>query len=243
VKQLCFFLVLCLYAAPVGAESAQRTEERQLLRVEADAVVYVKPDRVHLTLGVFEDSADLRAAGERMNETLKKALAFCRANGVQEKDIRTSHLSIRPDYRYDKDRSAPSRRYVFDQTFTVTLEDAGKYETLLSALLGMGINRVDGVSFSSSELRKYKDEARIAAIRAAREKAEFLTGEVGLRPGRVVNIAEDAQTGIPYPGGIRPAPMLQQNAARSAPDDGGAESFALGRIPVRARVVVTWELE
>ena len=242
MKKIFFLLAALLCAVAAQAEPAPKPGDKHIFYVSANAEIFVKPDRVHLTLGVSERSKDLRAAKERMSETLKKAIAFCKANGIQDKHIRTSHLSIYPDYRYDDDKAKSLlRHYALSQAFTVTLENPDKCETILYTLLDMGINSVQGVSFTTSELRKYRDEARLAAVRAAQEKAQLLAGAAGLKLGKAVNIQEGEYGSQP---GLRPR---QQNPSQNAfkPDspEGVGEGFALGTIPVRAEVTVAYELE
>ena len=238
-----FFLILAvlLCAAAAQADPAPRPGDKQIFSVSADAEVYVKPDRVHLTLGVSERSKDLRAAKERMSTTLQKAIAFCKANGIQDKHIQTACIFIFPDYYYADDKvKSLLRHYALTQNFTVTLENPEKYETILSALLELGINNVGDVCFTTSELRKYRDEARLAAVRAAQEKAKLLTDAVGIRLGKVINIEEGRRT---RPQVRRSQDMMSQNVSAMPAQEETGEGAALGMIPVRADVTVSYELE
>ncbi len=54
-----------------------------------------------------------------------------------------------------------------------------------------GANRLYGVQFATSELRKYRDVARVMATRAAKEKAESLTREIGRKIGKAYSIEEE----------------------------------------------------
>ena len=241
MKKAFLILAVLLCAVAAKAEPASTPGDKHIFCVSADAEIRVKPDRVYLTLGVSERSKDLRATKDRMGETLKKAIAFCKTKGVQDKHIQTSYISIHPDYRYDDDKAKTLlRHYALTQTFTVTLENPDIYETILYTLLDMGINNVRHVSFATSELRRYRDEARLAAVRAAQEKAMLLTDAAGLKLGKVVNIQEGQHM---TPIVSRTQPNFSQNvAAPAVPGDTG-ESFALGTIPVRAEVTISYELE
>ena len=243
MKKIPIVLALLLFAVSAKAESVPKQDSKQIFCVNANAEIYVKPDRVHLTLGVSDRSKDLHAAKERMGEILKKAIAFCKANGIPDKHIQSSYISIQPDYWYDdKNTKNMLRYYELTQTFTITLEKPEKYEVLLYSLLDMGINNVQNVSFATSELRKYRDEARLAAVRAAQEKAKLLTDAVGIKLGKAINIHDNLHVGSSLLN--RSQNMMSQNVTESMYDalDGG-EGFALGTIPVRAEVTVTYELE
>jgi len=245
MKKIPILLILLLYAVAAQAEPVSKPNDKQIFSVTANAEIFVKPDRMHVTFGVSDRSKDLLSAKDRMNEILKKAISFCRANGIQEKSIRTSQICIRPEYRYDDEKTKNLLRYYeLTQTFTVTLENPDTYEPLLYGLLNMGINKVENVSFTTSELRKYKDEARLAAVKAAQEKAKLLTDAVGIKLGKVINIQEGQPVGYQPYNRLSQNTVLEANAnaygyGRESPEG----SFALGTIPVRAEVTVMYELE
>ena len=90
-------------------------------------------------------------------------------------------------------------RYELSQTFTITLEDPAEYEDVLYALLEMGINRVENVSFYSTQLRQARDEARKLAVQYAREKAALLAEAADIRLGKIVNISENTAAQWPTP--------------------------------------------
>jgi uncharacterized protein YggE len=115
------------------------------------------------------------------------------------------------------------------------LEDITKYEKLIYPLLEMGINRVESVDFSSSELRKYRDEARLAAIKAAQEKAKLLSGAAGIALGKPVTLSESQNSYTPY-----------RNAAQNVSFEMGdmgemSGSMAAGMISINVTVHITYE--
>ena len=50
------------------------------------------------------------------------------------------------------------------------LKDISKYEDVLSGVLESGANYVEGIEFRTTELRKYRDQARVMAIKAAKDR-------------------------------------------------------------------------
>ena len=81
--------------------------------------------------------------------------------------------------------------YEARQAVEVTLKDLSKYEGLTSKLLEAGVKSVDSVEFEVADTRKLKDEARLKAIRAAREKATALAAELGQTIGKPWTIFEN----------------------------------------------------
>jgi uncharacterized protein YggE len=57
--------------------------------------------------------------------------------------------------------------------------------------LKAGVNRVDGVNFFVSDPVKYREAARLQALRAARDKAKAMAGELGQTIGKPWEISEE----------------------------------------------------
>jgi uncharacterized protein YggE len=70
------------------------------------------------------------------------------------------------------------------QSLSVTIRNLSELDNVMDAVISTGANRIDGVEYQSSELRKYKDQARDEAAKAAKEKALALALALGTRSGR-----------------------------------------------------------
>jgi uncharacterized protein YggE len=131
----------------------------------------------------------------------------------------------------------------------VTLKEIGKFESLLTAALEAGANNVHGVQFRTTELRRYRDQARSLAIKAAQEKAVALAAELGQKVGRPLKIEEQQSNWWAWYGGWWGggwSGAMTQNVVQNV--SGGGQSsedttIAPGQITVNARVAVTFELE
>jgi uncharacterized protein YggE len=64
--------------------------------------------------------------------------------------------------------------YTASKGIQVLLKDVSHFDQLVQAGLKAGANKIDDVSFSTSELRKDRDQARAMAVQAAGEKAHDL---------------------------------------------------------------------
>jgi uncharacterized protein YggE len=114
-----------------------------------------------------------------------------------------------------------------------------RIEGLLSDVIKAGVNRVGGVEFRTTQLRKFKDQARQMAIKAAQEKAIALTKEIGQTIGKAYSITEE---GFERSAGLS---NFTQNAVSSAVGDysDSEGTIAIGQIPISARVTVRFELK
>ena len=129
--------------------------------------------------------------------------------------------------------------YEVSKTIAIRLRDISRFDPLLSDVLKAGVTKVSNVEFRDSQIRAHKDQARAMAIRAAREKAILLAGEIGQKIGPAYSITED--------GGSRSGnSMLQNNTSVISGDLSASESdsaIAPGLISVTAQVTVSFELK
>jgi len=207
----------------------------RLISVTGTAEVNVPPDEAVLSLGVESRDKDLSIAKSQHDRRVKKLMAEVRKAGVEEKNIQTSTLQMRPDYSEEK---VPRfLAYEVSQTIEVTLKDLSKYESLITKLLEAGVNRVDSVEFLVAEPRKYRDEARAKAIKAAREKATAMAAELGQTIGKPWDISEESFNGV---FATQNASYAYQASRAPANED---STVAPGEVSLRASVRISFQLE
>ena len=216
--------------------NAQNVREPHLITVSGDAEIKVAPDEANLSLGVETRDKDLKIAKAQNDGAIKRVLGFATSYGIDARDIQTDYISIRPYY---KSESRVLDYYVVEKKIAIRLRDVSRFDGLLSGAIDAGANQVDSIQFHTTELRKYRDQARAMAVRAAQEKAIAMAKELGQNIGKAHAISEDY-----YNSYYRYQPNAQnavQNMDGSAPADNG--SIAVGQITVSARVTISFELE
>jgi len=180
-------IAVCLALGPVILGQDVYTHPR-IISVTGTAEIKVAPDEVTLILGMDSHDKDLSVAKATNDRSTKKLLSLVRDAGVDAKNIQTSALSMGPEYSEEKIPKLFG--YRVSQTVVLTLKDISKYEGLLTDALKAGVNRVDGINFAISDPKKYNDEARLKAIKAAREKATAMATELGQSVGKPWEVTE-----------------------------------------------------
>jgi uncharacterized protein YggE len=226
------------FAARGSSASADDKPEPRLITVTGEAEVLVVPDEVVFDLTVQTLNKELRVAKAQTDERLKKLIDLTRRYNVAPKDVQTDYVKLEPRYR-GNDESRLFLGYSVRKDLVFTLRDVSRAEEMLSEVLESGITRVNGVRFQTSQMRKYRDQARSLAIRAAQEKAAALTAEIGQKIGRAYSIEEETA-----PGRGLYAQNVMSNSTASGGDDAGSSegTLSLGQIKVTARVTVRFEL-
>ncbi len=223
-----------------GSGWAARTEEHHRITVNGEAVVYAQPDKVTIHFGIETWDDSMAIAKKKNNEVMDRAIAAVRKLGVSGKEIQTDYLNIEPRYKNDYKKENFLGFFV-SNTMAVTIAGPDKLELLVEKLLEAGIERIDGVQFQVSEFKKFREQARELALKAAKEKAEKMASVLGRGVGQAVQVSE-GYSGWSGWGMNRQA--MTQNVIQQAP--GGGEdpgTIALGKISVRASVSVTFELK
>lgn len=234
--------LLLLAVMPAAAQS----DTDRTVTVTGDAEVQVVPDEVVLTLGVETWDKDLKKAKRANDEVVTDLLGLTEASGIEARRVQTDYLNVEPRYDDYYERRQFLGYYV-RKTVVITLNDLALFESFLSQALELGVTHVHGVEFRTTELRKYRDEARALAVRAAQEKAAALCEELGEEVGRPIQITEQySRWWSPYSSwwGYGSSQYMAQNVIVQAGDGGEYQgTTAPGQITVTASVSVTFGMK
>lgn len=217
-------------AAPTVASS-----DCTLLSVSAQAQSRRVPDVASLSTGVVTRAADANAAMRANAEQMDKVMAAIRAAGIAERDIQTSGVNLNPDYRYEENKAPVITGYQASNTVNLKVRDLSRLGKALDALVASGANQVNGPSFEIDQPEAAYDEARQAALKLARSRAEMYAKSLGLRVRRIVSISEG--------GGFRPpVPMMAMMATGSRAKAQADTAISPGETELSASLDVVFEL-
>jgi len=182
----------------------------------------------------------LNTAKDNNDQATKRILNLAKQLNIATKNIQTNYIDIRPRYEgYDDDREFIG--YFVSKTIVVTLKDLSLLEGFLAGALDAGANHVHGVEFRSTELKKHREQARLLAIRAAKEKAKNVAGELGQEIGVPYAIQEGGLSNSAG-WGRGMSQNVVQSAVQTVISEGGG-TIAPGQITVSASVSVSFELK
>ncbi len=163
-----------------------------------------------------------------------------RAAGIKDTELQSSQVQITPNYQTERGQeSGKLQFYSVSQSICGTLQDLKKITDVTADAVTAGATGVRNANLRTSELRKYRDEARAKAIRAAKEKATALAAELGAKIGKPHTITEGAYDWNSLSNNSVQAPATGET--RSGED--ASPSFAPGTISVTASVTVAFILE
>src|SRR6202047_1307274 len=104
----------------------------------------------------------------------------------------------------------------------------------MTSFLKSGVNRVDGINFIVAEPKKYKDEARLEAVNAAREKASALASQLGQSIGKPWEITEESNNDYGVLGGMNANFLVQRGPGGGGGAEQNESTLAGGQVTIRA---------
>jgi uncharacterized protein YggE len=222
------------------------SDEAGTISVSGEAVVKVIPDEVILTMGIETWHRELSVAKRRNDERVSDVIKLAKRHGIETREIQTDYISIEPQYEIPYDRTAIDGYFV-RKTIVLTLHELDKFDSFLSDVTEAGVTHVHGIQFRTTELRKYRDQARSLALQAAKEKASDMAAVFDAEIGFPNSVHEDHVGWYSWYGygwwgsqyGFASQNVVQTVGGPSMEIDG---TLAPGQISVSARVSVTFDL-
>ena len=239
------FLVLLTSLTGVLAQYQQPPPQ---INVSGSAEIKVVPDEIRLRVAVESRSAALDAARMDNDTKVSAALAFLKQAGLPENDMKTDFISVQPDYDRNGSHVTPVA-YVIRKSIEIRLTNTVAFQSVVTGLLTNGVNTIENVDFRTTQLRQHRDEARLLAVRAAKEKAKALTDELGVKLGRPYNVNATDNSYYPatrYLNSSIGANNYIQNASVSSgggASDNASDAFAVGQISITSTVNVSFLIE
>ena len=221
---------LLILAITTTTMMAQNTLPPPTIDVTGEGIVRVVPDEVTINIRVENTGENTKVLKEQNDATISEVLKFLKKMDIADKDIRTEYMNLNKNYDYN------SKTYTFaaNQSLSVKLRDLKKYEAVMKGLIDTGINRIDGVSFSSSKEETLKSEARKKAVANAQMKAKEYASVLNQTVGKAVSISEFNNASGPQP--MYKMAMMDSSAGN------GEQTIALGEMEIKATVNVSFLL-
>ncbi len=236
-------------AAATAPDASTQATNKPTITVHGDAVVKVAPDKVSILIGAESRHEKVEAARQMNTDVVARIRQVLRDMKIDDDDVRTDHVSMQPEYRYRDGNVEEIAGYIARSSIHVTLTDPAKLEDVIAAVLDAGATHIHDVQFETTEFKRHREQARLLALQAAREKAEKMAAVLGRRIGDPL-IINEVKSYRPWWyhgswwGNSRNFGMYQnvmQSTGAPAADSPGA--IALGRISIEAAVSVTFALE
>ena len=231
-QRIALFLALAICISPLimAEQPGQPT-----IDVTGSATLEIPPTFAKITVSVTTLDKDAAKAQSLNDQKVRRALDAVEKFGVEGKDVSTDDISLEEKEAEVEGKAPLSLGYEASNRLTITLRNMKEYDNLITALLVAGINGIRGVEFGSDEEIAKRKEARITAIKAAKEKADYLAAALGQKVCAPIKIAESARNSYGYGNNFNAEIVLMAPMVSRA-------SLAPKNITINASVDVTFLL-
>jgi uncharacterized protein len=164
------------------------------------------PDIANISFTISKEAKTVKEAQEQVAKVEKATLDFLKENKVSLKDIKTFNVSFYPKYTYQyeigdlslcPEYGCPPRSgknvissYEASESIKVKVRITDNVGEIMQGLGALGVSQMNGPDFAIDNEDSLKVKTRKKAIDDAKEKAQVLAKDLGVRLGRVVSFSE-----------------------------------------------------
>ncbi|MFA5013212.1 MAG: SIMPL domain-containing protein [Candidatus Paceibacterota bacterium] len=242
------FYFLVAINAKIKETQRPSKETTTTVSVSKTGTVYVQADLAVVDLTVTTEAKSADGALTQNRAKASKVLEFLKAQGVQEKDIKTINYNLYPRYEYSKAGAgaeiyppiSDGQRYLVGYDATETIEvkirELDKIGAITQGAVTAGVTDVGSLNFTVESEDAAKNQARSQAIVNARAEAEMIASGLGVQLGQIVGYTES--NNFPYYGMGGAMKSLDSSVATPS-----AVPVAVGENKVEVTVNITYEIK
>jgi uncharacterized protein YggE len=213
-------------------------EMPRTISVSGTGTIDATPDIARLSLAVQRRDVSMQVARDETVRVSKAFLALCKKLGIPENKIRTSGLTIQPEYRWDeKENKQVFVGYFVQRQLQVEINDLDKLGGVIEGAIDAGVNEVSPPVLDSSRAKELNRDALAAATADAKANAERIASSLGVKLGAVRTVVA---------GGASPPPMpMQEMRVQAMAMDaaaGKAANYVPGEISFESRVETVFDV-
>lgn len=220
---------------------ALKPNNQDRFSVTGSGTVYAKADIANIQVGLKTSTSKTAAeATKESTEKMNKINGELKKLNIEEKDIKTSNYSLNPVYNWTNNRGQELIGYEVTQTLTLKIRDLSKIGEVIAKTTEQGANQIGSISFTIDDEYELKNQAREMAITKAKEKAELIAKQSGLKLGEVKGVYENASpvmSPIAYSNAKVMLESADQAAGLSAPE------IQSGQNEVKVEVTLSYEVK
>ena len=232
-KKLIAIPVVVLVAAAAFALPASAATPERYVTVNAEGVVQVTPDAVRINASVSLVAGTSAQALSRTSTAAAKVRAALVAKKIATKDIKTTSITVYPEYNYTQDKGSVQIGYRASQSFEVIVRNAASAGAVVDDVVAAAGDdvQIQGATPFVIDSAKATASARAAAVANARAKAKSYAELLDVKLGKVTYLVENSSP-VSY------TPIM--GVAKAA--DSGATEIDLGKQDVTVSITIRWSL-
>jgi uncharacterized protein len=212
-------LILALLGVFTLSGFAQSVDTRRKIEVSGSAEAEVTPDIIFVGISLkeyFRDNTKKKVEIDELEKQLQTAVLNA---GIPKENFTINNIS---SYNYTYERKK-NPAFLARKQYRIKVTDLNKFNQILNALDPRGVEYTNIEGYDYSKIETLKQELKIKALRAAKEKAAYLAAAVDDRVGDALEIQEINNE-------YYPQPMYRANASIEVERAMAADAAAMPEI-------------
>lgn len=248
MKRLLVLLAsVCYLNAHSQVQPPEQLNGKPYIEVTGTSETEITPDEIYIVITLQERAENKEKLNiEKQEETLKSSL--------KELGIDLSNLSLNnanSDYRKVK---SLGKDVIISKSYTLKIAQADMLSKVYEKLDKMNAFDAYISKLSHSKITEFQKENRLKAIKAAKDKAEYLLAAIGKQAGQPLQVieADNSVQNTPYSyynnyyyrGGRVGNAVQSYNSVNSVSDgNSGSEDISIKKIKVVSSFLVKYEIK
>jgi uncharacterized protein YggE len=236
------FIALCTLIS-ISAFSQQDNKIQRTINVNGTAEMEIVPDEIYVQVELRE--YDKKGAGKIDIETIKNNfLKAAKSIGLTETDLSVQGYSGWDGnywlYKKNKKQNPDMKAGI---TYWVKVNSTSKMDELVNRMDDEATQNFFIAKVSHSKIQELKKQLKIEAIKAAREKAIYLSGAIGENVGEAITINEPNEVGY-YPTPVyRTSNVMMEQKMAGVGADASAMNVDFKKLKLQFDVNVVFALK
>lgn len=225
-----FLAVLIL----VFVSAALPQEKQKVVDVTGSATIEVQPDIMYWEVRIQDDHDNMQSAVNNNESSVSKILEYLKTQGVKSEKVSTSGLRVNKNITYYDPKV---KKYTVTNYIYFSVGDINMYSKLTDYFVSFDNVYINSTTLAYSGEIETRKQARINALKAAKEKAEMMAAVFGKEIGDPIMISEEP---------VYSYFTNSMNNVYTPGDYSGIDSgpaFSRGMVAVTAKVKVTFALK
>ena len=194
-----FAVLVTLWLSGILAISAQEDNNSRYIEVTGSSETEIIPDEIHFMITIkeywqeefekkskpedYQTKVPVNAIEHNLMSALKQAV-------IAPSDIQTKEVG---DYWRERGKD-----FLISKTFDIKLQNPDQINRIIQTVNTKGIQSMNIGELKNKDLQEYRKQGKIEALKAARQKADYLVAAMGQKLGNVLRIVEPEERSFSY---------------------------------------------
>ena len=242
-----FAVLVTLWLSGILAISAQEDNNSRYIEVTGSSETEIIPDEIHFMITIkeyWQEEFEKKSKPEDyqtkvpVNEIEHNLMSALKQAGIAPSDIQTKEVG---DYWRERGKD-----FLISKTFDIKLQNPDQINRIIQTVNTKGIQSMNIGELKNKDLQEYRKQGKIEALKAARQKADYLVAAMGQKLGNVLRIVEPEERSFSY---FQPQSAMSNVAIPSY--DSNPENFRTiklryqmtARYPTRSKILLPYRLD